>query len=61
MVRHAGAFGGTRLGRGDIESTVDLQGITADQFAAERFGKLDGEGSLAAARGSDDGEEGGAC
>ena len=41
MVRNPGTLRGTRLGRSDIETTIDLQRVAADEFAAKRLGKFD--------------------
>jgi hypothetical protein len=37
VMRHAGAVGGRRLGRADVESAIHLHGVGGDDFAAELF------------------------
>jgi hypothetical protein len=37
VMRHAGAFGGRRLGGADVESAINLHGIGGDDFAADFF------------------------
>ena len=57
VVRDAGAFRGTRLGRGDIETTIDLQRVAPDELASQRFRESDCERGLTAGSGTDDGEK----
>ena len=40
VMRHAGAFGGRRLGRADVESAIHLHGIGGNDFAADLFGEM---------------------
>jgi len=56
-VRHPGTILCARLGRSDVETTIDLERVAADELAPERLGELDRECSLTRAGGTDDGEE----
>ena len=40
VMRHAGAFGGRRFGRADVESAIDLHRVHGNDFAADAFGEL---------------------
>ncbi len=57
MVRYPGTIFSARLGRSDIETTIDLEGVAADELAPERLGEFDRERGLTRAGGTDDGEE----
>jgi len=43
VMRHAGALGGRRFGRADVESAINLHGIHRDDFAAEFFREAQGD------------------
>ena len=43
VMRHAGAVGGRRFGRADVESAIDLHGIGGNDFAAELFREAQGD------------------
>jgi len=43
MMRNAGPLFRRGLGRGDIQSDVDLQGVTSDDLAVQFLGKPDRE------------------
>jgi hypothetical protein len=57
MVRDARALLGGGLGGGCVEMAVDLQGVAADDLAAELFGELDRQAGLAGPGGTEDDEE----
>ena len=43
VMRHAGAVGGRRLGRAEVESAIDLHGIGGNDFATEQFRDAQGD------------------
>ena len=57
MVRHASTSLEGQLRGPDVETSVDLERIAADHFAAVALTELDGELALARARRADDGDE----
>ena len=61
VVRHPGALFRPRLGRADVESAIDLQGVGVDDLPRQLLGKRHGELALAGGRGADDGDDGRSC
>jgi hypothetical protein len=54
VMTHPLAIPSTRLGRGQVEAPVNLEGIASDQFAVKRQGQIEGQRRFSGSGGADD-------